>query len=56
MSDPHADLKRRAYTRSDNDGDALEAQAELARIDHEQHLAERGARLDLPRPPRLVKG
>ena len=37
MSDPLADLKRRAYARPTSAADAAEAQAELARIQEQQH-------------------
>lgn len=53
MSDPLADLKRRAYARPEDDGDAAAAQAELAELAREQQRAERG--LDIPGlPPHSV--
>ena len=51
MSDPLAELKRRAYARPENDSSAAAAQAELARLAEEQRRIERGVAIDLPDVP-----
>ena len=51
MSDPLAELKRRAYARPEDDGSAAAAQAELAQFAEEQRRAERGVEIDLPELP-----
>jgi len=53
MSDPLADLKRRAYARPSSEADAAEAQAELARLAVPEHLDDDWY---VPPAPRIVLG